>query len=761
MFQEKNIFIVGIKGVAMANLAIILKKIGKNVSGADLEEEFITDQNLRKYQIDYQIGFERKSLPTNVDLVIYSAAHQGINNPLVIEARKRKVKIASQAEILGKIMSFFKNRIAVCGSHGKTTTSSLLAYALINLNLKPSYLVGSPSFNNFDGGDYQKGDYFVVEADEYGVSPPFDNTPKFLKLNPNFIIETNIDYDHPDVYKNLDAVKEAFLSFFDNHYLILNIDDKNTYEIINKIKKISGKKRIITYGFSKEADFQIKNPVFYKTKTEFDVFYQNKILDRFVLSLWGEHNVRNATAVIAFLVNQGIKVVKIKKVIKDFIGAKRRFEFLGKVKNSLFFDDYAHHPAEIKATIEAAKKRFPKRKIFVFFQPHTFSRTEMLLNDFQKSLSLAYSSFVFPIFASAREKPTDFCINAKDIVRKSKNLYYLEEKDLIKVLRSIVKEKNVILIMGAGDIYKKFGFLFLKIEKNKELKLLNTLRLSSIASYFFEAKSNEDLINIKRYSLFYELPLVIIGGGSNIAFLSKKIDKIVVKNIYLKLEKLSEDNVNVYVKVSSGLPLSFFIKECIKNGWSGLEYLFGVPGTVGGAIYMNAKWTNPAVFIGDYLEKAILIDKDGNLKEVDKNYFQFAYDYSFLQKTKEILLEAIFKLKKGNPDLLKKKAEEVLLYRKKTQPFGVFTAGCFFQNIPQKEKNEKKLPTTSAGYLIDKVGLKGFSVGDFYISPIHANFIVNKGNGKQKDLEELLAIIKKKIKEKFDIELKEEVVIVK
>jgi len=758
MIKENNIFIVGIKGIAMTNLAIILKKMGKNVSGVDVEEEFLTDEKLKKYRINYQIGFEPKSLPPKTELVVYSAAHQGINNPLVIEAKTRGVKVLSQAEVLGEILDLFKNKIAVCGCHGKTTAASLLSYALINLNLKPSYLVGASSFNDFDGADFQGKDFFVIEADEYGVSPPVDKTPKFLKLNPNFIIETNIDFDHPDVYKNLEETKEAFFRFFINRDLILNIDDQNIKEIFFKIKKINQGKKLITYGFSKEADFRIINPVFFEKKTEFDIVNKGKKLAKFTISLFGEHNIKNAAAVIAFLVTAGFKIEKIQKAILNFYGAKRRFEFLGKVGQTLFFDDYAHHPAEIKTTIDAAKKRFPQRKIIVFFQPHTFSRTASLIKDLNLSLSESDKGYIFPIFPSARENPKDFKISSKDIIGQSKNLFYLEEKDLIKSLKKIVDEKDIVLIMGAGDIYEKFKFLFLKIEKNKSLKLCNTLKVEAFASYFFEAKEKEDLINAKKYAIFYQLPILIIGGGSNIVFFKKKIKKLVVKNSYLSLEKLSETKSYVFVRVSSGYPMSLLINDSIKNGWSGLEYHYGLPGTVGGAVYMNSKWTKPLVYVGDCMEKALLIDKNGMLKEVDKNYFQFDYDYSILQKTGEIVVEVVFKLKKDKKDEVKKRAEEALAYRKKTQPFGVYTAGCFFQNISEKERKEKKLPTTSTGYLIDKLGLKNFSVGDFYISPIHANFIINKGTGKPKDLKKLLTIVKKKIKEKYGIKLKEEVI---
>ncbi|MBI4008893.1 hypothetical protein HY357_01555, partial [Candidatus Roizmanbacteria bacterium] len=231
--QSKNIFIVGIKGVAMANIAMILKKMGKNVTGSDIAEEFITDGQLKQHGIYSQIGFAPDKLPGDTNLVIYTGANQGVNNPQVKEAKKRGVNIITQAEFLAQLSSQFKTTIAVCGCHGKTTTSSLLSYALIKLGAKPSYMVGSSSFNDFPGGDFKGKDYFVIEADEYGVNPPLDKTPKFHYLKPDYILCTNIDFDHPDVYKNLKETQNAFLKFFDNKKLILCADDPITLQSIN------------------------------------------------------------------------------------------------------------------------------------------------------------------------------------------------------------------------------------------------------------------------------------------------------------------------------------------------------------------------------------------------------------------------------------------------------------------------------------------------------------------------------------------------
>ncbi len=286
--------------------------------------------------------------------------------------------------------------------------------------------------------------------------------------------------------------------------------------------------------------------------------------------------------------------------------------------------------------------------------------------------------------------------------------------------------------------------------KFKSQIIQTTLRTIAKAQYYLEAKSPDDFIEAKKISLTKKFPLTIIGGGSNIALIQKEIKGLVVKNAYIDKKVVAETADYVDLSVSSGYPVGLLINETVDAGWSGFEYHKGLPGTVGGAIYMNAKWTRPVSYFGDRLISANLVDANGKVKCVDRNYFQFAYDSSILQKTKEILIEAVFRLPKENPAVLRKRAEGALAYRQATQPMGVATSGCFFQNING----------TSAGYLIDKAGLKGYSVGGFYVSDKHANFIVNRGNGKAEDLIKLTAIIKEKVKEKFGVEMKEEVVVV-
>ena len=287
----------------------------------------------------------------------------------------------------------------------------------------------------------------------------------------------------------------------------------------------------------------------------------------------------------------------------------------------------------------------------------------------------------------------------------------------------------------------------------------NTLRMRTIAQEFVVVKTREELIEAIEYAHAKGAPFFVIGGGSNIALAQKTLPGLVIKNLYMKSELVSETDTSVDLRVSSGYPVTKLINESAQNGYSGLEYHLGLPGTVGGALYMNSKWTNPVCYFGDPLISASLITPEGVVKEVDRDYFNFAYDHSTIQKTKEIVLDAVFRLKKEDPAIVAKHAKDAQEYRKKTQPHGVASSGCFFQNITKEQMQQIGVPTQSAGNLIDESGLKGLKLGGFVVSPDHANFVINTGDGSPDDLVKLLALMKEKVREKFGITLCEEVVV--
>ncbi|MFA9288886.1 MAG: UDP-N-acetylmuramate--L-alanine ligase [Weeksellaceae bacterium] len=452
LLQAKHIFFVGIKGVAMANLARIFIQKGILVSGSDTTEEFITDTGLT----DVTILDLDADLPGDIDLVVYSAAHGGAKSKQVREAQQKNITVMHQASLLAELIKDFKTSVAVAGCHGKTTTSALLSYTLKNLGLEPGYMVGVSDFSDLPGGNYGSKDYFVIEADEYALDPPTDKTPKFHLLHPTDAIITNIDFDHPDVYKDIDETKSAFMTFMNQvkDTMILCIDDENIEELIPNFPK----SKYLTYGLDSRADARIEHIQTTEEQTTFNLIYKlNKY--SFNINLFGEKNILNAAAVIAFLISKGFEPDAINTAMKGFTGAKRRFEQVAYTNDTYLFDDYAHHPHEIEATIQAAKARFPSRRLVVLFQPHTFSRTESLKEQFVTALVQADIAFIAPIFASAREQQTGTEITAEKLalIAHEKNatniMGYNTKKQMMETLKNTIHKGDIIFTMGAGDIY--------------------------------------------------------------------------------------------------------------------------------------------------------------------------------------------------------------------------------------------------------------------------------------------------------------------
>ncbi len=460
MESYHHVFLVGIKGVAMANLAIFLKQMGKEVTGSDVEQTFITDHELKKHRITVINEFTPKSLPAKTDLLIYSAAHGGCDNPQVTHARRLGIMVMNQAALIKQLADTFKITIAVCGCHGKTTTTALLSYTLEQLGMTPSYLIGAPSFHagikQFGGANYQASDYFVWEADEYGVSPPIDKTPKIDYYTPDFTLATNIDFDHPDVYEGIDQVKKTYLRCFNrSHKLIFCGDDDNLQSIKNRLQV-----EFVTYGYRDTNDLVISHSTVDRQLTHFDLTYLGRSLGRWTSNLFGEKNISNLTGVILTLFNLGFPVDQVKRVVLNFSGVKRRMELLYQSEKNILIDDYAHHPVEIETTLGALRLRFPNRRLILIFQPHTFSRTEKLKQEFAVALTKSDLTLLAPIFTSARESlssPTAVITLLNEIAgqTKKKNVIVCGDNGhLLKTLQRLIKKDDIVITMGAGDVYK-------------------------------------------------------------------------------------------------------------------------------------------------------------------------------------------------------------------------------------------------------------------------------------------------------------------
>lgn len=474
-----NYYFVGVKGVAMTSLASCLSKYGKKVQGCDVTEDFVTKKLLDKLKIKVETGFNNK-LDDNVDCLIYTGAHQGSNNEMVLKALKKGISCYSQAEALSFLFNQ-KKGIAVCGVGGKSTISAMLAFLLKDLGVEISYSVGVGEIVGLEttGIFTDSSQFFIAEADEYVNDPnEFNKTkkivPRFSFLNPKIIICPNLKYDHPDIYKNFAETKRIFLSFFkklsSDGFLIYNQNDSDLVSLIEQLKK--EKKdlpQLISFGKNQGKCFFQNNEIV-KRKNIAQVFYQNKKY-QLELAIPGEYNIYNslATALAVNCLNLGFSFEKIIKHLANFRSTQRRMQFLGKINDCLYYDDYAHHPNEIKNVINAIKSWYPEKRITIAFQSHTYSRTKQLFSQFIDAFSEADCLVMTDIFPSMREKidktvSSDLLcqkINQKYPYLKAKNLH--NNVNLANFCYNNLGKNDLLLCLGAGDIY-----YFYEILKNKE-----------------------------------------------------------------------------------------------------------------------------------------------------------------------------------------------------------------------------------------------------------------------------------------------------
>ena len=444
--KYKNVYMVGIGGVSMSGIAEILAHFGYSVKGSDANQsETIT--RLINDGIDVTIG-HNVDMVSKADIVVYTAAIKDDDVELV-KARELGIPTMERADFLGLITKAFDDTICVSGTHGKTTTTSMVSMCFIEAGLDPSIQVGA-DLKAIDG-NYRLGNsnHFIIEACEYVES--------FLKFYPKAEIILNIDNDHLDYFKNIENINNSFIKYVkllpDDGLLVVNMDNKYCIEL----PKYTNAKSI-TYSMENEnANFYAKNVSFNKNGfAVFDVYKNKEFYEKIELSVPGIHNVSNALSCIALCDAYGISKEYIKSALGKYTGAHRRFEYVGSVNGASIYDDYGHHPTEIKATADALKNK-TYNKSWVVFQPHTYSRTVAHLNDFANVLTGFDNIIVTDIYA-AREVNT-YGISSKDLADKVKELgkdvlYIPDFDEIVSYLKQNVSEDDIILTLGAGTVTK-------------------------------------------------------------------------------------------------------------------------------------------------------------------------------------------------------------------------------------------------------------------------------------------------------------------
>ncbi len=447
--KSELIHFVGIGGIGMSGLALIMKELGFKVQGSDISNNKNIER-LKNKKINIYIGHKKKNINKSTILVVSSAIKP--SNPELQLAKKRKIPIYKRGEMLANVVSLMKN-VVVAGSHGKTTTTSLISNIFIHAKIDPTVINGGV-LNSFSGSaKLGKSDWCILESDESDGS--------FTKIPTTYSIVTNIDKEHLDHYKSLDILKKNFINFIEKTpsfgKAFICLDDKNNRNVIKKISNLNYN----TYGISKLANFKISNILQKENYSKFDLKIslpgaKVNLIKNIKIPLIGLHNIRNSTAAAAVAFSVGIPVKIIKKGLENFSGVQRRFTKVFSFQNVSFFDDYAHHPTEISEVLDGVREVYKNKEIVCIFQPHRISRLKNLHKEFSKSFKKADTIILCPVYKAGENIKLGFSYDsfAKKIIKNSKVkvISIKNNLDLVKYVKQNIYGNKIVIGMGAGSI---------------------------------------------------------------------------------------------------------------------------------------------------------------------------------------------------------------------------------------------------------------------------------------------------------------------
>lgn len=725
--MKPKLHFMGIGGSGISGVARLATEFGYTVTGCDLEGSTAYSKNI-------SIGHSASHVK-DADLIIISPAvlYQKNDNPEVLEAKKEN-KLITWQEFLGKTLLKDKKVIAVAGTHGKSTTTAMVGKMLIDNGFDPVVMVGAfvPEWNG--NSRFGKGEYAVIEADE------FNNN--FLNYNPDIAIINNIEFDHPDFFEDEGQVKESFQKFIAN---------------------LKGEKTLITQTDSLNKKFNLK--------------------------ILGKHNQENANMVYILGKKLGIKEEGVVNSIESFNGIGRRLELIADRGGIKVYDDYAHHPTAIRATLEAVRGEYPKAKILVIDEPHGYKRTKALLKNYKGVFDAVDKVIIGPIFQARDE--VDKSITPSLVAKTSdhKDAIGLDSfEKIIANCKLIIGNYNVIVVMGAGKSYLWA----------REIAKMLPVRFSEITAFriggkiknYFEVKNVEEITAAVKFAKENNLPIFILGDGTDILVSDKDFDGVVIKYVGNNISIEGDGTVIA----GAGANWDELVGESVKKGFQGLEGLSGIPGTVGAAPIQNIG-AYGSELKDTFIELAAFSIKDEKVVIFTKKDCEFGYRESIFKKEgywqKYIIMSVKLKLSKdkygkSNYESLKKYLDSekptileirnaVLKVRaeKLENPKLVGNAGSFFKNpiIDEKTKIElvKKYPDivvypfddkfkVFAGWLIEKAGWKGKSYKNAAVSAKHALILINKtGKANAKEVYDLSQDIIDDVYKKFGIKLDREV----
>lgn len=742
---SRRVHLIGVAGSGMSGIAALLLALGHQVSGSDK----VDTAEIKRLQ---SLGLDFKSPQSAADaegaeLVVYSSAIRPDN--LAFDAARREGKaLVRRAEALAALMAG-KKGVLVCGMHGKTTVSAMTAHVLRAAGAHPSHYVGAEipilgTNARWDAG----GELFVAEGDES------DGT--IVQYHPEHSIVLNIEPEHLDHYPDLAAIDAAFLRLLRQTAgrIIYCADDEGARRVCSAFPNA------VSYGKSGTYALTGFRPDGFGSR--FDFCRDGRSLAHVVLNVPGEHNALNAAAVLSLASELGLDLEICTKAMETFRGARRRFETVFSSPDYLVVDDYGHHPTEIAAVLRAARDT-GRRRVVILFQPHRYTRTRALQQEFGRALGLADAAVVTDVYpASELPLPGVTGQLLVDAARShgAADVHY--EADRARAgsrVAQMLRPGDVLVTLGAGNIHEQGAMIASDLRVLETLRSAmgrgiarlqepmakhTTIRVGGPAQFWLEPETEEGLCELVRVAHAEAIPLMVVGRGSNLVVRDGGLRGAVVR---LRRGVFGEFSVaGETIRAGAGVRLKALSGAAITAGLAGFEWMEGIPGDVGGCLRMNAGAMGVEAF--DQVERVRYADSEGNILEKTPAELEICYRNVPLLRT-NYALSAVFHGSPSSSSEVERTTRDYASKRKASQPAAA-SAGCIFRN-PEGAK---------AGQLIDSAGLKNLHVGAARVSERHANFIVNEGGASASDVLALLEKVRNAVLERHGVRLENEVQVI-
>jgi UDP-N-acetylmuramate--alanine ligase len=752
--EPKRIHLIGVAGSGMSGIAALLLELGYCVSGSDRSTSGETER-LRTLGLEFYCPHTAESV-AGAGVVVYSSAVKAGRNVAYDAALAAGIPCFRRAEALASFMGR-KQGIVVAGMHGKTTTSAMCAHVLRESGLHPSHYVGAeiPLLGCNAHWDAE-GKYFVAEGDES------DGT--LVLYSPRHSILLNVEEEHLDHYENLDAIKAVYARLLDqtagnSYYCAADPHAKALCQ---------DREDCVSYGWNTDDTYSARDVEQLGQSTSFNVFRRDELLGTVILNIPGRHNVLNALAVIALATDIGVGIEKIAWALSTFRGAKRRFDVKRQSAFYTVVDDYGHHPTEVAATLQTARQ-FSKNqgRVVCVFQPHRYTRTQLLRKEFGKAFSLCDALFVLDIYP-ASELPIPG-ISGETIIEEVRAV----EGDRIRLFSAPDKAKahlpvgnflrpgDLLITLGAGNVHeigtrlaadlKQLEDLTAALgEPGSEVRLYEpmgrhtTMKLGGPAQYWIEPQTVAGLSRVIAHCRERGIATRVLGRGSNLLIRDGGIKGAVIHPEGGEFEEVKVEGDTI--TAGAGVKFKRLAAAARMAGLGGFEWMEGIPGSVGGGIRMNAGAMGTETF--DQVVSVRYLDVAGHLHEKARDQITAKYRNApeFME---HICVSATFRGSPAPVAEIDAKLAESMEKRKTSQPIAA-SAGCIFKNPA----------TCPAGKLIQELGLKGTRIGGAVISDVHGNFIVNDGGATAKDVLELIELVQRTAREQRGIEVETEVQII-